>query len=341
MVTRSPSAGGGSPDWAALNLIGRSAPFRAALALLQQCAQVDATVLLCGETGTGKELAARAIHYLSPRRSGPFVPVNCGALPDSILEAELFGHTRGAFTDARTDSPGLVGLAQGGTLFFDEVDSLSPRAQAAILRFVQDLSYRRLGAARIEHADVRLVAATNADLDALVRSGRFRQDLLFRLNLLAVALPPLRERAGDALLLAHEFVLRLVAQYRSAPRALTPASVQALQQARPWAGNVRELEHLVHRAFLLQVGDAVELGLVPVPSAAAATPAGHRFADLGFADAKALAIREFERSYLHAVLQRAGGNLSLAARIAGKERSRFGKLVRKHGLHRAGPLPGP
>ncbi|MCU0968210.1 MAG: sigma-54 dependent transcriptional regulator [Rubrivivax sp.] len=325
-----------APDWASLNLIGRSASFRATLGLLQQCAGVDATVLLCGETGTGKELAARAIHYLSARRSGPFVPVNCGALPDSILEAELFGHTKGAFTDARSDSRGLIGLAQGGTLFFDEVDSLSPRAQSAILRFVQDRCYRPLGSARIERADVRLVAATNADLDDLVRCGRFRQDLLFRLNLLAVALPPLREREGDALLLARVFVQRLVAQYRSEPRELAAASVAALQQPRPWPGNVRELEHGVHRAFLLQRGDAVDLRL----PAAAGAPAAAAMArgDRAFADAKAAAIRDFERSYLHEVLQRAGGNLSLAARIAGKERSRFGKLVRKHGLHRAGPV---
>lgn len=326
------------PDWSSLNLIGRSSAFRDTLALLQQCAAVDATVLLCGETGTGKELAARALHYLSERRRGPFVPINCGALPDSLLEAELFGHVRGAFTDAKGDSRGVIGLAQGGTLFLDEVDSLSPRAQSALLRFVQDRSYRALGGSRIEQADVRLVAATNVDLEALAARGLFRQDLLFRINVLAVPLPPLREREGDALLLAQAFVQRLVRQYRTPARALCAGSVAHLRQALPWPGNVRELEHRVHRAFLLARDNLLDLhletlaaSLLPGP-AVAANFAGE---PCSYADAKARAIDDFERSYLAEVLRRAGGNLSLAARIAGKERSRFGKLVRKHGLQRA------
>ena len=319
------------PDWGALNLIGRSLLFRQALALLQQCAAVDATVLLCGETGTGKELAARAIHYLSARRSGPFVPVNCGAIPDSILEAELFGHVRGAYTDAKVGSRGVVGLAEGGTLFLDEVDSLSPRAQSALLRFVQDHSYRALGGSRIEQANLRLVAATNVDLDALTAGGQFRQDLLFRINVLSVLLPPLRAREGDALLLAQAFVHRLVRQYRTAPRLLGPASSAHLGLPLPWPGNVRELEHRVHRSFLLAHGDTLDLHLETLAEGLpGASPAA--VGDLGYAEAKSRAIDAFERSYLAEVLRRAGGNLSLAARIAGKERSRFGKLVRKHGL---------
>jgi transcriptional regulator with GAF, ATPase, and Fis domain len=320
------------PDWGSLNLIGRSAAFRGTLAVLQQCAAVDATVLLCGETGTGKELAARAIHYLSERSSGPFVPVNCGAIPDTILEAELFGHVRGAFTDAKAAGRGVVGLAEGGTLFLDEIDSLSPRAQSALLRFVQDHSYRALGGSRIEQADLRLVAATNADLDALVARGLFRQDLLFRINVLTVPLPPLREREGDALLLARAFVQRLVRQYRTAPRELCAASTAQLALPLPWPGNVRELEHRVHRAFLLAQCDRLDLHL---DTLAAAIPCASACAtDAGYDDAKARAIDAFERTYLTEVLRRAGGNLSLAARLAGKERSRFGKLVRKHGLQR-------
>lgn len=341
------------PDWAALHLHGRATSFRQALTLLRQCARVDATVLLCGETGTGKELAARALHYLSARNRGPFVPINCGALPDSILEAELFGHARGAFTDAKSDRLGVIGQAQGGTLFLDEIDALSPRAQAAILRFAQDHSYRPLGAARLQQADVRLVAATNADLEAQVANGQFRQDLLFRINVLSVRLPPLRERHGDAVLLAQAFVQRLVQQYRSGPKHLDAASLAMLQDPQPWPGNVRELEHRVHRAFLLAEGHSLSLDLsvgatpptdapsldghgedAPDVEARAAWP-GKPDADVSFADAKAQAITEFERRYLSAVLQRAGGNLSLAARIAGKERSRFCKLVRKHGLQRA------
>lgn len=326
------------PDWSSLNLIGSSCAFRETLELLQQCAAVDATVLLCGETGTGKELAARALHYLSERRRGPFVPVNCGALPDSLLEAELFGHVRGAFTDAKGESRGLIGLAQGGTLFLDEVDALSPRAQAALLRFVQDRSYRALGGSRIEQADVRLVAATNACLETLAARGQFRQDLLFRINVLAVPLPPLRQRGDDALQLAQAFVQRLVRQYRTAPRQLSASTVAHLRQPLPWPGNVRELEHRVHRAFLLARGDLVDLHLETL--AGELSPVLLHAPDGAaqpccYAAAKARAIDDFERSYLAAVLLRAGGNLSLAARLAGKERSRFGKLVRKHGLHRA------
>ena len=310
------------------------------------------------------------------------MPINCGAQPDSILEAELFGHARGAFTDAKSDSLGVIGQAQGGTLFLDEIDALSPRAQAAILRFAQDHSYRPLGASRLQHADVRLVAATNAKLEDLVSQGLFRQDLLFRINVLSVRLPPLRERHGDAVLLAQAFVQRLVQQYRTGPKHLDAHSLMQLQAARHWPGNVRELEHHVHRAFLLADGAALRLDLdgdgpasagtastsrqpaeaAPEVDCEPARPAaqplatsaplaasaaiewpchGGTPADISFADAKAQAITDFERRYLSAVLQRAGGNLSLAARIAGKERSRFCKLVRKHGLQRAGADASP
>jgi transcriptional regulator with GAF, ATPase, and Fis domain len=329
------------PDWAALNLVGDSPAFRAALQRLLQWAAVDATVLLLGETGTGKELAARALHYLSPRRAGPFVPVNCAALPDTLLEAELFGHARGAFTDARSERRGLLAQADGGTLFLDEVDALSPRAQAALLRVTQDRSFRPLGGQRQEHSDLRLVAATNANLPALAACGRFRQDLLYRLDLLTLALPPLRERPGDALLLAETFLSRLSHQYGGPARPLSAASRDALGRPQPWPGNVRELEHRVHRAFLLAGRGPVELELGPAPpaeeatsatSATAATAASPAPGDSPFDAARHAALLDFERSYLRAVLQRCGGNLSQAARLAGKERSHFGKLVRKHGL---------
>ena len=326
------------PDWTKLNLVGESPVFRNLLVLLEQWATVDATVLLCGETGTGKELAARAVHYLSDRRSGPFVPVNCGAIPDSILEAELFGHVNGAFTDARRDSCGLVGMSEGGTLFLDEIDSLSARGQVAILRFVQDHSYRPLGATRFERGNVRVIAATNEDLQAGCRAGRFRQDLLYRLNLLTANLPPLRDREGDALLLARVFVARFSRQYDSTMKHLDGASERWLQAVLPWPGNVRELEHLVHRCFLLAKGDAVNLG---IPQAQGEDPVHPRDSDaarggaLSFATGKARAIAEFERGYVSDMLAYAKGNLSLAARLAGKERSRFGRLVKKHGLQRA------
>jgi DNA-binding NtrC family response regulator len=319
------------PNWAALNLIGRSPAFREVLALLSQWAAVDATVLLCGETGTGKELMARALHYLSARRCGPFVPINCGAIPDNLIETELFGHVRGAFTDAKHDSRGVVGQANGGTLFLDEVDSLSPRAQAAILRFVEDHVYRPIGAPRFQHGDVRVLAASNVDLQAFSRQGRFREDLLYRLNLLTLTLPPLRSREGDALLLAEAFVRRLCQQYGTAERRLDAASIAVLRRPQPWPGNVRELEHRVHRGFLLSKGPLVNLDLPTAPADDPAAPS----AIASFAEAKAHAIAEFERRYVGDLLAQAKGNLSLAARLAGKERSRFGKLVKKYGLQRS------
>jgi len=327
-----------APDWAALNLIGESARFREALACLQQWSRVDATVLITGETGTGKELAARAIHYLGARQGGPFVPVNCGAITDSLLESELFGHVKGAFTDAKQDGRGMIALAEGGTLFLDEVDSLTPRAQAAILRFVQDHSYRPVGAARFLCGDVRLVAATNADLETLAREGRFREDLLYRLNLLTVRLPPLRERGGDALLLAQVFIERLCRQY-GVLRQLDAESRAALQRVHAWPGNVRELEHHVHRCFLHARDAVVHMALGPGDSAMPQAPAPQPLpaSPTAFAEAKAQVIAEFERRYVCELLREAKGNLSLAARLAGKERSRFGKLVKKYGLQRMAP----
>ncbi|MDM0001823.1 sigma 54-interacting transcriptional regulator [Variovorax sp. J22P240] len=328
-------ADGAVPNWTALNLIGESPAFREVLKQLQRWAAVDATVLLCGETGTGKELAARAVHYCSKRGAGPFVPVNCGAIPDNLVESELFGHAKGAFTDAKAESRGLAGQAEGGTLFLDEIDSLSPRAQAAILRFVQDHTYRPVGGSRFQHGDVRLIAATNADLATMTSTGRFRRDLLFRLDLLTLRLPPLRERSGDALLLAETFVRRLGAQYRMPGRELSAASRSSLQSPHPWAGNVRELEHHVHRCFLMCEGPFIDLDLSGASGGHPAAQGNDASAGVSFAAAKARAIAEFERSYVRDMLTQTHGNVSEAARLAGKERSRFGRLIKKHNLQRA------
>src|SRR5438094_4159830 len=188
------------------NLIGRSPAFTAATELIAKFASCDATVLIEGETGTGKELAARAIHYLSNRNGNPFIAVNCGALPDTLVENELFGHVRGAFTDAREHQHGLVSRAETGTLFLDEVESLSAKAQVALLRFLQDGVYRPLGAGAVVAGNARIVAATNVDIAALVKGGGFRQDLMYRLTILTLRMPALRERAGDARVLAEHFV---------------------------------------------------------------------------------------------------------------------------------------
>ncbi len=322
-------------NFAALNLVGQSPAFRQALLLIDRASQCDATVLVQGETGTGKELAARAIHYLSRRRAAPFVPVNCGAIPESLVESELFGHTRGAFTDAKETREGVIAQARGGTLLLDEVDALSPRSQVALLRFLQDQEYRPVGGRIVHQADVRILAATNADLAAMAARGQYRQDLLFRLDLLVIHLPPLRDRQDDARRLAEMFVARFSQQYGTAPRTLHPETVAFLSRY-AWPGNVRELENVIHREFLLGEGPVIRVTSAHAADGAAAAPhpAIDELTSLDFRAAKARIVADFERSYLIELLSRTNGNLSYAARVSGKERSRLGKLVRKYGLAR-------
>jgi DNA-binding NtrC family response regulator len=315
---------GGLPGSAHLNLIGNSPAFDVVLKLIRRMAACDATVLITGETGTGKELAARAIHYLGLRKDAPFIPVNCGALPETLVESELFGHARGAFTDAREARTGVVAQAEGGTLFLDEVEAMGPHAQVALLRFLQEREYRPIGGALVRGANVRVIASANVDLDAVAAQRVFRRDLLFRLNVLPLHLPPLRERGEDVTLLAQMFLRRFSRQYRLPPKTLDADSVVFLSQHR-WPGNVRELENLIHRHFLLS--DLPVIRLAPQSARAVA-------AEATFREAKAHAIAEFERHYLAALLARTRGNISLAARLSGKERSRLCKLVKKYGLDR-------
>ena len=320
-------------DAARLNLIGESVAFQQCVRQIRRMASWDATVLIEGETGTGKELAARAIHYLSARRGAPFIPLNCGALPETLVESELFGHNRGAFTDARETRAGLIAQANGGTLFLDEVEAMGPRAQVALLRFLQDGEYRPLGGSMVRGTNVRVIASSNVVLSGLVARGGFRADLLYRLNVLPLRLPPLRERGLDVVLLARMFLRRFVRHYAQASRVLDDASLEWLQRYE-WPGNVRELENLIHRQFLMT--DGQEVSLVPETFAERATPGvtDDPTARGTFAAAKRHAIAEFERRYVVALLERAHGNISLAARISGKERSRLGKLVKKYGLER-------
>jgi DNA-binding NtrC family response regulator len=323
-------------DFGELNLVGHSPAFLEVLELTKRFSTCDATVLVQGETGTGKELVARAIHYLGARRNFPFIPVNCGALPDSLVESELFGHARGAFTDARDARRGLIAEAQGGTLFLDEIEVLTPKAQVALLRFLQDLEYRPVGGAVVRDANVRIIAASNANLEELAGENRFRKDLLFRLNVLAVELPPLRERQSDIVFLAEIFLKRLTDQYRRAPKNLHPEAVTRLL-THNWPGNVRELENLIHREFLMTDEPMIHLRGMP-PTGEAHTDSGEagpsRLTESSFRKAKACAIAQFERAYIVELLSRTRGNISRAARISGKERSRLGKLVKKYGLER-------
>jgi DNA-binding NtrC family response regulator len=310
-------------EFARLNLGGDSTTWRAALHRVRRIAGHEATTLIEGETGTGKELVARAIHYLGPRRDFPFIPLNCGALPDTLVESELFGHERGAFTDARERRGGLVEEARGGTLFLDEVEAMSPHVQVVLLRFLQDHTYMPLGGRTLAKAEVRIIAASNADLAREVERGRFRRDLWFRLRVLEVRLPPLRERIGDVTMLAQTFVDRFSRAHQRGPRRLSASSLQALE-AHDWTGNVRELESLILREFLLhEGGDELEITMASAPASAVTTD---------FKRAKELAVAEFERNYLQRLLASANGNISLAARMSRKNRSALNKLVKKHGI---------
>jgi DNA-binding NtrC family response regulator len=329
-----------SNEFTRLNLVGQSPAFRRALDLIGRVSACDETVLVCGETGTGKELAGRAIHYLGSRRDHPFVPVNCGGIPDTLLESELFGHERGAFTDARDRRQGLLAEARGGTLFLDEVEAMSARAQVVLLRFLQDQRFRPLGSSGMLTADVRIVAATNADLEQLVRRNQFRRDLLFRLSVLIVPLPPLRERAGDPTLLAQTFLDRFSETYHRPPKRLTAASIDWLGR-HDWPGNVRELESLILREYLVGKGEDIDLaGAAPAHPSRLGDEVAADGADASnaggsprpFRQAKASAVCEFERAYLTDLLRRTGGNLSLAARRAEKDRTTLKRLLRRHGI---------
>jgi DNA-binding NtrC family response regulator len=311
------------------SLLGDSDAFVRVLRIVPLLAAVDATILITGETGTGKELIASALHYGGPRRSGPFVPCNCGALPDYLLENELFGHAPGAYTDARAEQKGLLAISDGGTLFLDEIDSLNLSAQVKLLRLLQDREYRPLGSAQIQHANIRIMAATNRKLKELVAQKLFREDLYHRLNVLHLDLPSLRERLSDVPGLAQEFLRRFGMQFNRPALRFSVKALQALQ-AHDWPGNVRELESVVQRAVILSktlVIEAVDLELPEVNDASAPV--------IAFERAKRKAMDDFEHSYLIQLLSEQTGNVSRAAQQAGKDRRTFQRLLRKYNLSAA------
>ena len=306
------------------NFVGTSAPFVRQIGKLPTFAGCDAGVLIVGETGTGKEVCAQAIHYLSARASKPWVAVNCGAIPTELVESELFGHVKGAYTNAHANREGLVREAEGGTLFLDDVDCLPLPAQAKLLRFLQEREYRAVGSNAVRTADVRIISASNKRLAQMVARGEFRQDLYFRLNVLNLDLPALRERREDIPALALHFIGQFAQQFGRAVCALSPRAVQRLL-AHDWPGNVRELKHAIERAVLLCHGPALnetDLELTgpdePVLDAQS------------FAAAKARVIERFERGYLETLLATHGGNITHAAQAASKNRRAFFELLRKH-----------
>jgi two-component system response regulator AtoC len=317
------------------NLLGKSPGMREVYGLLEKAAALDITVLLLGETGTGKELAARAVHYHSARGERRFVPVNCGALPADLVESELFGHARGAFTGAAVAKPGLFEEADGGTLFLDEVGELPLPAQVKLNRALQEKEIRRVGDNAPVKVDVRIIAATHRDLREEARAGRFREDLFYRLHVFPVTLPPLRERAEDVPLLAQHFLEK---QARALRRTYQGFELEALRLLGdyPWPGNVRELENAVERAVAVSAG--VRIAASDLPAELSAAPAGAVAQDpaalsrLPYREAVAEARDRTSRDYLVALLAEFGGNVTRAAERAGLERESLHRLLRKHGI---------
>ena len=310
-------------------IAGEDAAFVRAIEKIPLIASSDAPVLVSGETGTGKELCARAIHYLSRRHARPFIPMDCGAVPENLLENELFGHIRGAYTDAHANQRGLVAMADGGTLLLDEVDSLSLPAQAKLLRFLQERTYRALGAEHFSQADVRLITATNRDLEACQREKQFRADLYYRLNVLHLHLPPLREHRGDIALLARRFLDSLARLPGPPHKLLSPAALRKLE-SHNWPGNIRELFNVLERATVFSRGVEIMPSdiMLPVPEEEDET------SRTPFRHARAQAIQKFERAYVAELLRKHHGNITRAAAEAGKDRRAFGRLVRKYEIDR-------
>jgi len=291
-------------------IIGNSVPIRKTLEMVQQVAPSSATVLLLGDSGTGKELFARAIHEGSPRRERAFVAVNCAALPESILESELFGYEEGAFTGARRRKEGRFELAHTGTLFLDEIAEMSPATQVKILRVLQEGEFERLGGTRSLHVDVRVIAATNKDLRGLVREGRFREDLFYRLDVISIHLPPLRDRRDDIPLLAHHFLQRYAEKNGKAIRGISREAMDVLVDHR-WPGNVRELENTIERAVVLSRGDVVTTDELPESLCGEVQQRKSVTIPLG------TPLEEIERQLIHETLKLTRGNKKLAAQLLG------------------------
>jgi DNA-binding NtrC family response regulator len=323
------------------NIVGASPAMRNVVGLLCKIADTEANVLIIGESGTGKELVARSIHANSRRRQRPFVPLDCGALPETLLESELFGAERGAYTGAEVSRAGLVEHADGGTVFLDEIGNLPVPMQVKLLRVIQERTVRRLGGTREVAVDIRVVAASSQDLGQLVREGRFREDLFYRLNVVPVTLPPLRERAGDVQLLAQRFVVEFTGGSGTNVRGLSNAALLILERY-DWPGNVRELRNVIERAVSL--AESNQVMPADLPDYLTRGPHGAPFFG-PFRTAKLHAVVEFERAYLRALLEECGGNVSRAAARAGLRRTALHRLLTRHGLDarlfRPSPSAGP
>jgi DNA-binding NtrC family response regulator len=307
--------GEGFPDF-----LAEAATMHPVLRLMERVAPSEANVLITGEHGTGKELVARWLHAASARAGRPLVTVNLAGLAEGVFESELFGHVRGAFTDAKTDRAGRFEVAEGGTIFLDEIGALTPSQQAKLLRVLQTGEFERVGSSKTRRADVRMLAATNADLSADVAAGRFREDLFFRINTIEIRVPALRDRAEDIPLLATHFLKRFTLRYRKAVARFHPDALQALL-AYHWPGNVRELEHAVERAILLADGDIVRPSDLSLAGAAD-----------GAARLEAMSLEDVERLLIQKALARYGREVAPAAKALGLSRSALYRRIQRYGL---------
>ncbi len=318
------------------NIIGRSDPMLAVFQLIETIAATNSTVLITGESGTGKELAARAIHFNSPRKDRPFVALNCGALSETLLDSELFGHMRGSFTGADTNKKGLIEVAEKGTIFLDEIGEMTPLVQVKLLRILQERKYRRLGGTEEVEADIRVIAATNRDLAKMVSEGTFREDLFYRINVIPIRLPSLRERTEDIPLLADHFAAKFAQQMGKAVTGISGAAIACLR-AYAWPGNIRELENAIERAVALERTPSILVDSLPeqlrgAGSAAAgqgAAPA-ESFPDNGF-DLEQH-VQHIEREYIAEALRRAGGVKVKAAELLGMSFRSFRYYMKKYDL---------
>lgn len=319
-------------------LIGDSPAFTQVLDHISRLTNCNTPVLIEGETGTGKEMVAHALHYSGIRSEHPFIAVNCGALPDGLVENELFGHEHGAFTDAKKTQEGLITQAGSGTLFLDEVEALSPKGQVILLRYLQNHEYRPLGSNKSLSSNARVIAASNQELAKLCERGEFRTDLFYRLNIINIELPPLRDRSDDVLLLAEYFMGKYRKEYRQPNKYLHESTREYLLQYR-WPGNVRELDNFIHRQFLLSTGQSVQVNRnKPDDQERRKQTVDRRYQSIyqhPLAQAKSMLIAQFEQSYLKHAMKLTAGNVTNAARIAGKERRAFDKLLSKHDIDKS------
>lgn len=311
-------------------MVGESPEIRAVLETMSRVARSEANVLICGETGSGKEIVARMLHRNSPRSAMPFVPLDCVSLANSLLESELFGHERGAYTDAKEQRPGLLETANGGVLFLDEIAELSLPTQAKLLRALQEQEVRRVGGRKLIPINIRVISATNKNVSELIREGRFREDLHYRLNVVTIRVPPLRDRGGDIRLLAqHFFTTFQQRQSNRVLRGVSEAAFMILEQY-PWPGNVRELCNVMERAVSLSRGHYV--APADLPDELLAAVAGDRRSVGKFQSRKREMIQHFERHYLQELMEKTNGNVTRAAELAGMLRPALQRLLRKYSI---------